>query len=281
METKPLCIVTYRGTDSQLKSIMLSSHMDVVPVHREFWSRDPFAAEIDDEGKIFARGAQDTKGIGTQYLAALRYFVRNKIQFRRTIHVTFTPEEEIGSVNGMREFVHTQEFRDLDVGFELDEGSSLSSEHFVIFYGERATWRVEFTINGTPGHGSLMIENTAAVKLQKLITKFTEYRFAENSRLSHPLDLPMIGRITTSNVTMINGGLQSNVIPAEFKMMVDIRVSNDVDHDEFIKMFEGWCEEAGGEISYRFELHEDKIASTDISDENKYWTTFKSTFDEL
>jgi aminoacylase len=255
--------------------------MDVVPVHRECWSHDPFAAEIDDGGKIFARGAQDTKGIGTQYLAALRYFVRNRIQFKRTIHVTFTPEEEIGSMNGMKEFVHTQEFKELNVGFEMDEGGPMSTEHFVIFYGERSTWRVEFTITGEPGHGSLMIEDTAAVKLQKLITKFTDYRHAEMSRLNGPLDLLMVGQITTANVTMINGGLQSNVIPSEFKMMVDIRVSNDIDHEEFIRMFEGWCTEAGSGITYRFELREDKIAATDISEKNKYWTTFKKTFDEL
>lgn len=97
--------------------------MDVVPVFEEFWTHKPFDADIDENGKIFARGSQDMKSVGMQYLAALRYFKRNKIQFNRTIHVLFVPEEEIGGVDGMREFIHTQAFRDLNAGFSLDEGN--------------------------------------------------------------------------------------------------------------------------------------------------------------
>lgn len=122
MKTKPVCILTWVGTDPSLPSIILNSHMDVVPVYKESWTRDPFAAEIDEQGRIYARGAQDMKCVGMQYLAALRYFRKNNVQFKRTIHCTFVPEEEIGGVHGMREFVHTKEFKDLNVGFSLDEG---------------------------------------------------------------------------------------------------------------------------------------------------------------
>ena len=68
--------------------------MDVVPVVEEKWTHPPFAAEIHD-GKIYARGTQDMKNVGAQYLAAMRYFSRNGIKFRRTIHLTFVPEEEV------------------------------------------------------------------------------------------------------------------------------------------------------------------------------------------
>lgn len=57
-----------------------------------------------------------------QYLAAIRSFKRKNEQFNRTIHVVFVPEEEIGGVHGMREFVHTDAFRSLNAGFSLDEG---------------------------------------------------------------------------------------------------------------------------------------------------------------
>lgn len=58
---KPTVILTLRGSDPKSLSIMLNSHMDVVPVFEEFWTHKPFAAEIDDEGRIFARGSQDMK----------------------------------------------------------------------------------------------------------------------------------------------------------------------------------------------------------------------------
>jgi aminoacylase len=120
---KPIVIMTWRGTQPELKSIVLNSHMDVVPVFEEFWTHKPFSADIDDEGRIFARGSQDMKCVGMQYLGALRYFKRQGITFKRTIHITFVPEEEIGGVDGMRDFVHQDKFKQLNVGFSLDEGS--------------------------------------------------------------------------------------------------------------------------------------------------------------
>lgn len=42
------------------KSILLNSHMDVVPVFEEYWIVPPFSGEIRD-GKIYGRGTQDMK----------------------------------------------------------------------------------------------------------------------------------------------------------------------------------------------------------------------------
>lgn len=121
-QKKPVCILTWVGTQPELKSIILNSHMDVVPVFEEFWTHKPFAADIDEEGRIFARGSQDMKCVGMQYLGALRYFRRNNVHFKRTIHVVFAPEEELGGVDGMRDFVHQDAFKKLNAGVSLDEG---------------------------------------------------------------------------------------------------------------------------------------------------------------
>ena len=114
--------MTLIGTEPNLKSIILNSHMDVVPVFEEYWTHKPFEAEMDLTGKIFARGAQDMKCVGMQYLAAIKHFKKKQTTFKRTIHVMFVPEEELGGDGGMADFVNTTEFRDLNVGFSLDEG---------------------------------------------------------------------------------------------------------------------------------------------------------------
>lgn len=62
----------------------------------EYWTHKPFDAEMDEDGRIFARGAQDMKCVGMQYLGALRYFKRKNVTFKRTIHVVFVPNEELG-----------------------------------------------------------------------------------------------------------------------------------------------------------------------------------------
>lgn len=123
-DDKPNVILTWIGTRPELKSILLNSHMDVVPVFEEFWTHKPFSADIDDEGRIFARGAQDMKCVAMQYLGAIRYFKRNNIALRRTIHVVFVPDEENFGPDGMKALVPSEAFKSLNVGFCLDEGES-------------------------------------------------------------------------------------------------------------------------------------------------------------
>lgn len=90
-ETKPIAIITWLGTDPTLPSIILNSHMDVVPVYEELWTHPPFGADMDEAGRIFARGAQDMKSVGMQYLGAINVLKSRGIRLKRTIHISFVP----------------------------------------------------------------------------------------------------------------------------------------------------------------------------------------------
>lgn len=142
--TKPVVVITWPGTGDDadaLPSILLNSHMDVVPVFADSWTHEPFGAEMDAAGRIFARGAQDMKCVGVQYLAAIRSLRAAGVQaLRRTVHVSFVPDEEIGGQLGMEAFVETPEFAALNVGFALDEGIASPTDVFSVFYAERAVW---------------------------------------------------------------------------------------------------------------------------------------------
>lgn len=134
----PVVVITWKGLKPELSSILLNSHMDVVPVDRSRWTHPPFAAEIDEMGNIFARGSQDMKCTGMQYLAAIRAMKREGIQLQRTIHVTFVPDEEIGSEFGMKAFVQSETFKKLNVGFGLDESAAFSfGNSMFVFHAER------------------------------------------------------------------------------------------------------------------------------------------------
>lgn len=54
----PIVLMTWPGSNPKLPSILLNSHMDVVPVAEEYWDYPPFAAKIDKNGNIYARGKQ-------------------------------------------------------------------------------------------------------------------------------------------------------------------------------------------------------------------------------
>ncbi|ODN03040.1 Aminoacylase-1A, partial [Orchesella cincta] len=191
-------LLTWKGSDTSLKSLMLNSHMDVVPVDVSKWSHDPFAAFKDDNGKIFGRGTQDMKSVGIQYLEAIRNLKAQDFVPQRTIHITFVPDEEIGGTNGMAKFVETDEFRQLNVGFELDEGGPCPTEEFGLFYGERALWQIKITIKGNTGHALNFVEGTCVEKLQKLMNGFLTLREQEKEKLSDG-DISRLGFSSTLN----------------------------------------------------------------------------------
>lgn len=75
--------------------------------------------------------------------------------------------------------------------------------------------------------------------------------------------------------------MQSNVIPPEIKLMIDIRIALDVDHTEFEKMIRRWCDESGKDIEVSFEQKQPKVQATKTDDSNIYWVAFKKAIDEL
>ena len=88
---RPVVVMTWDGVKgSSAGSILLNSHIDVVPVDEEKWTHPPFEAKIVD-GKIFARGSQDMKIIGIQYMEAIRRLQKEGFVPQRTVHLTWVP----------------------------------------------------------------------------------------------------------------------------------------------------------------------------------------------
>lgn len=215
---KDLVIMTIQGTHPHLPSLILNSHTDVVPVTEELWKFPPFEAHKDSDGKIYARGSQDMKCVGIWYMEALRaLFLENKnLRFKRTIHITWVPEEEVGGKDGMEKFIEMKEFKELNAGFALDEGLANEEDAFKLYYGERSPWWIWITATGGAGHGSKFIEPSATMRLLKVLKHFTDFRDAEERRLAtgrNSEGLPLqLGDVTTCNVTVLKAGVQMNVV---------------------------------------------------------------------
>lgn len=77
----------------------------------------------------------------------------------------------------------------------------------------------------------MLLENTAGEKLDKLLSKMYEFR-AEEARKLNELRYPY-GNVTTINLTILKGGVQANLVPAEFNATFDMRVSANADLGEF------------------------------------------------
>ncbi|KAB0795469.1 hypothetical protein PPYR_12308 [Photinus pyralis] len=240
----PMVVLTWTGKEKSLPAIMLNSHMDVVPVIESMWTHKPFDAEIDENGNIYARGSQDTKCTGIQYLEAIRRMKLSGVELRRTVYVTFMPDEECGGGDGAQQYVKTENFKKLNIGFALDEGAGGTNNTLIVFYGEKRGWMFRIHCPGQAGHGSLLLDNTAGEKVRFILDKI--YDFRATQKVKENEDKRTV-RVTSINLTMIQGGVQNNVIPDEFSLVFDSRVPID-DFEEFERKLNQWCKDAGKDV---------------------------------
>jgi len=91
---------------------------------------------------------------------------------------------------------------------------------------------VIFKISGSAGHGLLLMPNTAGEKFSYLTSKLMEFREGQVKRLKDNPEL-QIGDVTTINLTSVDGGVQSNVVPPVLTACFDIRLSLDIKVLEF------------------------------------------------
>uniref|UniRef100_A0A8C4HJE2 N-acyl-aliphatic-L-amino acid amidohydrolase n=1 Tax=Dicentrarchus labrax TaxID=13489 RepID=A0A8C4HJE2_DICLA len=253
-------IMTWQGTDPTLKSILLNSHTDVVPVYQEHWKYDAFSAFKDAEGNIYARGSQDMKCVTIQW----------------NLNCMFASYEHfVGGHKGMETFVKHPEFQKLNIGFALDEGLANPGEAFTVFYGERNPWWITIHCPGSPGHGSRFVENTAAEKLRQVINSFLDFREKEKHRLNTS-ECFTLGDVTTVNMTMVKGGVAYNVIPAEMDVSFDLRIPPTVNLQEFERQIKDWCKEAGEDVTYEFAQKHMNQNVTSTEENDPWWIAFSS-----
>ncbi|KAJ2352670.1 adenylate cyclase [Coemansia sp. RSA 2618] len=277
---KPVVILTWIGTQPELPSIILNSHTDVVPVFEEFWTHPPFeasrvATEAGDDFKIIARGAQDMKIVGHGYLEAVRSMQAQGVRLRRTLHLVFVPDEEIGGHDGMAKFVESPEFLALNAGFALDEGMANPQPALRVFYGERAPCWVRFVAHGNTGHGSQFIEDTAAEKLVPIINHLMEFRRTQLAEFHTPREdgsVRTLGDVTSTNLTMLASGVQHNVVPERASVCFDIRMTPSIDYAEFRKRLENLAAEHGAELELVQFWDDNSMTGTESGD--PFWAPF-------
>lgn len=81
-------------------------------------------------------------------------------------------------------------------------------------------------------HGSLLHKETAGEKVRLIIDRMMDFREQEVRKLENNPDLT-VGDVTTINLTIIKGGVQSNVVPPLLTIGFDVRLAIDQDHKEF------------------------------------------------
>lgn len=275
----PAVLITWKGEQPELPALLLNSHSDVVPVDEACWQWDPWAADMDADGNIYARGTQDMKCVTIQHLVAVRHLRAQHEKLKRTVYILVVPEEEMGGLKGMAKLIEMDRFKQLNIGLALDEGLANPKDQYTVFYGERAPWFVDIIATGAAGHGSRFIEPSAVNRLLRVLNKCLEFRDSQ-ARMLREAEASCgktLGDFTSLNITMLEAGSQHNVVPVEAKAGLDIRIPPHVDLDEFRLRLDEWT--AGEGVSYSFFVHtkENKSSSTD----SDWWIAAARILDEI
>ncbi|PIN07518.1 Aminoacylase ACY1 [Handroanthus impetiginosus] len=272
---KPLLLVTWPGSNPTLPSVLFNSHLDSVPAEPSKWLHDPFAAHLSDDGKIYARGAQDDKCIGLQYLEAIKE-LKTKLDYTplRTVHISYVPEEEVGGFDGMAKFVESKDFKELNVGFVLDEGQTSVNDEFRVFYADRSPWHLVIKATGVPGHGSRMYDNSAMENLMII-----KAGLAANSE------------VISVNPVFLKAGIPSptgfvmNMQPSEVEAGFDIRMPPMADPDLMRRIIaEEWApawRNLTYEITEKGPLRDytGRPLMTATNESNPWWSVFRQAIE--
>lgn len=89
------------------------------------------------------------------------------------------------------------------------------------------------------------------------------------------------GDVTTVNLTKIEGGCQTNVVPPEFSVTFDIRLAIDVDINKMKETVLEWCRNAGPGVTVKFKDNPIRVIPTKTDDTNPWWVAFKKECEKM
>jgi len=170
-----------RGIGKHTKSIILLSHMDVVPANPKEWEVAPFSGAVKD-GKIWGRGSIDDKGPGVIELMAMLAIKRAGILLDRDVLFVATGDEEEGGKNGAGWFVDHESNVFSDAGYLINEGGGIRAlsdnkrKVYVVSVTEKTPLWLKLTATGPAGHASDPPAETAVTRLVRALDKLTEYK---------------------------------------------------------------------------------------------------------
>ncbi|KAF5287543.1 hypothetical protein FQR65_LT12214 [Abscondita terminalis] len=134
--------------------------------------------------------------------------------------------------------------------------------------------------SGQSGHGSLLLSNTPGEKVRLLLDKIYDFRDQQIQKLNDDSNLTL-GDVTSINLTMLQGGVQPNVIPQEFVMDMDCRIPLTTDITKWEEIVNQWCKESGEGVRVEYKSKPTHSPVTELVDSNYFWMVFRKTFAEI
>ena len=155
--------------------IMLMSHHDVVEAGGE-WEHEPFSGDIDETGRVWGRGAVDTKASLCCIFGAIEELIVEGFQPPMDVYIASSCTEEV-SGDGGPAIANFLKEKGVKLDLILDEGGMIleapiggvKGVYAMVGVVEKGYGDVKFIAHGNGGHASAPGKNTPLVRLGKFM----------------------------------------------------------------------------------------------------------------
>src|ERR671911_884561 len=218
--------------DRQGKTLLFEAHTDVVTEGSiEDWNHQPFGAEREG-GRIYGRGACDTKGNLAAAVVAVRAIRDSGVPFPGTL-VLCHPVDEEGMMAGIKAFIENGHAEGVDAAVICEP------EENQLCIKQKGALRVEVIVRGKMAHGAMPLSGVNPVsRAARFVVAVEELEREEIER--HGED-PFLGYPSLTPTILLGperGEPQLNVIPASAYVALDIRTVPSQSQEEVVRRLE-------------------------------------------
>ena len=192
--------------DESKPTILLNSHHDTVKPNSNY-TKDPFSPTIED-GKLYGLGSNDAGGCLVALMAAFLHFYDQE-NLKYNLAYAATAEEEISGTGGIENAL--QFLPKIDCAI-VGEPTLIQ-----MAVAEKGLVVLDCIAHGKAGHAARNEGENAIYKALKDIEWLSTYQFEKVSDLLGPVKMSVTS-IETENKA-------HNVVPAQCKFIVDVRVN--------------------------------------------------------
>ncbi len=202
--------------DPAKPTILLNSHHDTVKPNLQY-TRDPFTPSVAGD-KLYGLGSNDAGGCLVALLATfLHFYDRSDLPYN--LCYAATAEEETSGENGLKLIL--PELGHLD--FAIVGEPTLMN----LAIAEKGLMVLDCTAMGKSGHAVREEGDNAIYKALADIAWFSNFAFPKVSDTLGPVKM---------SVTLINAGIQHNILPGTCSFTVDIRLTDAYTRDEILQI---------------------------------------------
>lgn len=210
-------LYTWQGSEPGLKPLLLTGHLDVVPVEsgtESTWSQPAFSGQVEG-GFIWGRGTLDCKCTVFGILEAVESLLAKGFQPRRTLLLGFGHDEEIGGMQGAAKIAAHLKEKGIELEAVLDEGLAIidgllpgvKEPVALVGTAEKGYLSLELTATGKGGHSSMPPKEKSISLLMAALLRLERH--------------PMPARLDSITSQMF-GGLQP-LLPSAMRLVVKFR----------------------------------------------------------